>query len=50
METTDTTVTPQTEEDIEEIRWVKPAEWLTQETEVYGSIKDVIQTGIAHKP
>lgn len=43
METTDTRVVPQTEEDIEEIRWVEPAAWLASGPVVYGSIRDVIE-------
>lgn len=46
MKTTDVDVTPQTEEDIEEIRWVEPQSWLNTEKSVYGSIRDVIQKGI----
>lgn len=42
MQTTDSEVVPQTEEDIEEIRWVQPAEWLASGPVVYGSIRDVI--------
>lgn len=42
MQTTDSRVVPQTEEDIEEIRWVQPAEWLASGPVVYGSIRDVI--------
>ncbi len=43
MQTSDTEVTPQTEEDIEEIRWVEPAAWLASGPEVYGNIRDLIQ-------
>lgn len=46
MRTEDTTVVPQTEEDIEEIRWVEPKAWLAGEPVVYGNIKDVIEAGI----
>jgi 8-oxo-dGTP pyrophosphatase MutT (NUDIX family) len=46
MTTTDTATTPQTEEDIERIEWVRPAEWLAQKPKVYGSIVDVIEAGI----
>lgn len=42
MTTTDTEVTPQTEEDIEEIRWVRKEEWLASGVEVYGSIRDIL--------
>lgn len=41
-----TQVTPQTEEDIVEIRWVDPAAWLASGPVVYDSIRDVIQLGI----
>lgn len=47
METNDRQVVPQTEEDIEEIRWVDPQRWLESETAVYGSIQDVIREGLA---
>lgn len=43
MTTSDTKVVPQTEEDIEEIRWVNPIAWLAEKPEVYESIRDVIQ-------
>jgi 8-oxo-dGTP pyrophosphatase MutT (NUDIX family) len=46
MSTTDTEVTPQTEEDIEEIRWVQPVTWLSQSPAVYQSIRDVIEAGL----
>ena len=46
MQTTDTQVVPQTEEDIEEIRWVAPKNWLESEVLVYGNIRDVILQGI----
>lgn len=44
MHATDTAVTPQTEEDIEEIQWVEPAAWLASKPVVYASIRDVIET------
>ena len=47
MQTTDTQLTPQTEEDIETILWVEPKAWIQSETEVYGSIRDVIEAGLA---
>ncbi len=47
METSDTQVVPQTEEDIVEIRWVEPQAWLAGDPVVYGSIRDVILRGIA---
>lgn len=48
MQTADTAVTPQTEEDIEEIRWVEPLGWLAGNPVVYPSIRDVIQ--LANSP
>ena len=46
MKTTDTQVIPQTEEDIEEIRWVEPKAWLERGVAVYGNIRDVIELGM----
>jgi len=46
MKTTDTQVVPQTEEDIEEIRWVEPRAWVEAEKEVYGNIQEVILAGL----
>lgn len=46
MTTTDTEVTPQTEEDIEEIRWVEPGAWLASGATVYASIREVIGWGM----
>ncbi len=46
MHSADTRVTPQTEEDIEEIRWVDPETWLASGPVVYDSIRDVIRLGI----
>jgi len=43
MQTTDTKVVPQTEEDIEEIRWVHPAAWLASAPAVYGNIRELIE-------
>jgi len=48
MNTTDTQVTPQKEEDIEEIRWVQPRIWLDSGAAVYRSIQDVIEAGIGN--
>lgn len=45
MDTTDTQVVPQTEEDIEEIIWVDPTHWLQTEPEVYPNIQEVIRLG-----
>jgi 8-oxo-dGTP pyrophosphatase MutT (NUDIX family) len=42
MHTTDTQVTPQTEEDIEKIEWVEPKGWVLSNPKVYQSILDVI--------
>lgn len=44
MSTTDTQVVPQTEEDIEEIRWVDREAWLASSPVVYGSIRDILTT------
>ena len=44
MNTTDTQVVPQTEEDIEEIRWVDRETWLASSPVVYGSIRDILTT------
>lgn len=46
MHTADQQLVPQTEEDIEEIRWVEPAAWIAAEKTVYGSIRDVILAGL----
>lgn len=46
MTTDETSVVPQTEEDIEEIRWVEPKSWLAASPVVYGNIKDVIEAGL----
>jgi hypothetical protein len=43
MTTTDTILIPQTEEDIVEIKWVKPADWLATQPKLYNSIRDVLQ-------
>lgn len=48
MRTTDTQTVPQTEEDIEEILWVRAGAWLAGKPVIYSSIRDVIlaaQTG-----
>lgn len=45
MQTRDTNVVPQTEEDIEEIIWVDPKTWLQSGVEVYPNIRDVILIG-----
>jgi 8-oxo-dGTP pyrophosphatase MutT (NUDIX family) len=46
METTDTQVVPQTEEDIERIEWVAPKAWLDSKPHVYRSISEVIELGL----
>lgn len=42
MTAAETDTVPQTEEDIEEIRWVEPKSWLANTPNVYDSIRDVI--------
>ncbi len=46
MSTADHQLVPQTEEDIEEIRWVEPAAWIDAEKKVYESIREVILAGL----
>ena len=46
MQTTDREVIPQTEEDIEEIRWVHPKTWLADKPFVYASIREVIEMAV----
>jgi 8-oxo-dGTP pyrophosphatase MutT (NUDIX family) len=46
IQTSDTAVTPQTEEDIEQIQWVHPGDWLATQPTVYESIRDVIVKGM----
>ncbi len=43
MTTTDTQLTPQTEEDIEEIRWVDAQAWLATGPVVYASIRELLE-------
>lgn len=45
MATSDTQLTPQTEEDIERIEWVEPAAWLAAKPVVYRSIGALIGLG-----
>lgn len=45
MSTTDTQLIPQTEEDIEEIRWVEPKAWLAAGPVVYPNIREVMEVG-----
>lgn len=47
MSTPDMELTPQTEEDIEEVRWVEPRAWLAGKPFVYPNIVEVIQLGLA---
>jgi len=46
MHTTDTDTVPQTEEDIEEIQWVEPVEWLASNPKTYASIQEILKTGM----
>lgn len=46
METADTQLVPQTEEDIEEICWVEPETWLAGGPVVYPNIREVIELGM----
>ncbi|GAB4499532.1 MAG: NUDIX domain-containing protein [Saprospiraceae bacterium] len=46
MKTTDSQLVPQTEEDIEEIRWVEPKAWLASENVIYPNIREVIEKGL----
>jgi 8-oxo-dGTP pyrophosphatase MutT (NUDIX family) len=46
MQTTDTQLVPQTEEDIEEILWVAPKTWLASGVLVYPNIREVIELGL----
>lgn len=43
MSTPDTKLVPQTEEDIEDIRWAEPRTWLQEASPVYPSIKEILQ-------
>jgi 8-oxo-dGTP pyrophosphatase MutT (NUDIX family) len=45
MKTIDSQLVPQTEEDIEEIRWVEPKSWLASGPVVYPNIREVIEKG-----
>lgn len=45
MKTSDLDLVPQTEEDIEEIRWVEPRTWLESGVVVYPNIREVILSG-----
>jgi 8-oxo-dGTP pyrophosphatase MutT (NUDIX family) len=46
MQTADTVLVPQTEEDIEEIHWVEPKAWLASGVVVYPNIREVIEQGM----
>lgn len=46
MQTADTVLVPQTEEDIEEIHWVAPKTWLESGVVVYPNIREVIEQGM----
>lgn len=46
MQTEDTLLIPQTEEDIEEIKWVNPKTWLESGVPVYPNIREVIEQGM----
>lgn len=46
MQTTDTQWAAQTEEDIEEIQWVNPLDWLDSGVQVYPNIRDVIEQAL----
>jgi 8-oxo-dGTP pyrophosphatase MutT (NUDIX family) len=46
MQTADTVLVPQTEEDIEEIHWVEPKTWLESGVVVYANIREVIEQGM----
>lgn len=43
MDTSDTRLVPQTEEDIEQIEWVEPISWLESGIVVYPNIREVIE-------
>ncbi len=43
MKTSDTTLIPQTEEDISLIEWVEPEAWLASSPVLYGSIRDILE-------
>lgn len=46
MQTTDTQLIPQTEEDIEEIRWVAPRAWLDSGVKIYDNIRDIVEVAL----
>lgn len=49
MQTSDTQLIPQTEEDIELILWVEPKSWLAEQAEVYPNIRDVIEAALQER-
>lgn len=46
MTTTDTELVPQTEEDIEDIRWVEPRAWINSGVPIYPNIIEIIAAAI----
>lgn len=50
MEAPDQPLTPQTEEDIEQVAWMAPRTFLAECSPMYGNIRDVVLWGIAALP
>jgi 8-oxo-dGTP pyrophosphatase MutT (NUDIX family) len=48
MDTTETDLVPQTEEDIEQAVWQSPRTFIADAKPVYGNILDVVMAGISH--
>ncbi len=46
MKTTDTQLIPQTEEDIEEIKWVNARQWLDSGVVIYPNIREIVAKSI----
>lgn len=46
MNTANTTTTPQTEEGIQEIRWVDPVTWLAKASNTYPNIREIIAAAL----
>lgn len=44
MQAIQTDTVPQTEEDIEEIRWVEPASWLASKPNLYASLREIVMS------
>jgi len=44
MQTTDLELIPQTEEEIEEARWIDPTQFLNTDFEMFGTIRDVVES------